>query len=148
MSTSTMLRPMGKTAKSHEDGDDEHQRRKKMHDGVGAEWNNIFLGERFDAVSDRLKKAVGTDAIRPETILHAAEALALEYRGEREEARIDGDNGDDAEEHAGSVGWSAVGKNPTSQLAQDYENLVEISKNGAPRRGDSRTWASFSCRHR
>ena len=85
---------MGST---HEDRNHEHQRRKEMHDGVGAKRNNVFLGERLDAIGDWLQKTVGADAIRPNTILDPAQPLALEDRCEREEAGKDADDGDDAE---------------------------------------------------
>jgi hypothetical protein len=55
MSTSTMLRPTGKHREAHENRDHEHQWRKEMHGGVGTKRNNVFLGERLDAVGDRLQ---------------------------------------------------------------------------------------------
>ena len=96
-----------------------------MHDCIGAEGNNVFLGERLDAVGDRLKKAVGAHAIGAEAVLDAAQALALEDCGEREEAGKDADDGDDAEHHA-RRGPQRGGQKSHQPIAQEDEDLVEI----------------------
>ncbi len=101
MSTSTMLRPMGSTAKPMKTATTSTSGARKCTDRVGAERNDVFLGQRFDAVGDGLEKAEGADAVGAETVLDAAQAFALEDCGEREEAGKDADNGDDAEHDAG-----------------------------------------------
>ncbi len=50
-----MLRPMGSTAKPRKTAGDQKQRRQQMHDLVRGAGNDIFLGQRLDAVGDGLK---------------------------------------------------------------------------------------------
>ena len=45
---------------------------------VRAERDDIFFGQRLDAVGDRLEEAGGADAVRAVAVLHAAQAFALE----------------------------------------------------------------------
>ena len=63
-----------------------------MHDAVGADRDNVFLGKRLDAVGNGLQNSERSHAIWPETILHPSEALALEQRGDGEERRKHGED--------------------------------------------------------
>jgi hypothetical protein len=80
-----MLRPIGSTAKP---------RKTAMTSITGArnaqphprQRDDIFLGQRLDAVGDRLQDAERADAIGAEPILNAAQALALKHGGEGEDA--------------------------------------------------------------
>ena len=102
---------------------------RKCTDGVRAERNNVFLGERLDAVGDRLEKAERAHAVRANPVLDAAQAFALEDRGEREEAGKDADDGDDAEQHARSR-LQRGGQKADEPIAQEDEDLVEIREEG------------------
>ena len=92
----------GQNRETHEDRDNEHERSEKMHRRVGAERNNVFLGQRLDAIGNRLKETEWADAIRAKTVLDAAKALALEHCGQREEAGKYANDGDNTEQHARS----------------------------------------------
>jgi hypothetical protein len=86
-----------------------------MHRRIGAQGNNVFLGERLDAVGDRLQNAEAANAVGAEAILNAAEPLALEDRGEREERGEEADDGDDARAARRPQGCKLAGRTPTSQ---------------------------------
>ncbi len=58
-----------------------------MHRGIGAQRNDVFLGERLDAVGDGLEEAKGPDAIGADAILDAAQPLALKDCGQGKERR-------------------------------------------------------------
>ncbi len=98
MSTKHHVAAHGQDCEAHEDRGDKRERREEMHHGVGAERNDIFLGERLDAVGDWLEKAIGANAVGAETVLNAAQAFALKDSGERKKAGKDADDGDDAEQ--------------------------------------------------
>ena len=119
-----------------------------MNDGVGAERDNIFFGERLDAVGDRLKKAVGADAIWPEAILHAAQALALEDGGEREETGKTETIAMTPRTHAGRR-LKRGRQESYEPIAQEDEDLVEIYENGIHEEEIRRHGLAFSsCRLR
>ncbi len=100
MSTSTMLRPTGSTAKPMKTTTTRTTGARKCTTASALRRNNVFLGQRLDAVGDRLKNAEGADAIGTEAILHAAQALALENCRERKESGKDSDNSDHAQHNA------------------------------------------------
>jgi hypothetical protein len=51
----------------------------------GAAGDDVFLGERLDAVGHRLQESEGAGTVGAVTILHTTEALTLEYGGDGEE---------------------------------------------------------------
>ena len=71
--------------------------------------DDVFLGQRLDAVGDRLQEAEGADAVGAEAVLDAAEAFALEDGGEGEERGKDDEDGDDGEQD-GDDGLQACGQ--------------------------------------
>ncbi len=64
-----------------------------MHRSIGAQWNNIFLGQRLDAVGDGLQQAKRPDAIGPDAILDTPKPLALKDRRQGKERRKDANDG-------------------------------------------------------
>ncbi len=106
---------MGNTAKPMNDRNHQQHRREKMHRRVGAQGNNVFLGERLDAVGNRLQNAEGTDAIGAQPILHAAQSLALQQHGDRKQRRKHADDGRRHSSKTPATACHAAGKKPTSQ---------------------------------
>jgi len=66
-----------------------------MHNSICTQRNNIFLGERLDAVSNRLQNSQRTNAIRAKTILNAPQSLALQDRSQSKDAGESRDDGND-----------------------------------------------------
>jgi hypothetical protein len=53
-----------------------------MNDMVCCGRHEVFLGERLEAVSQRLEDAIGSHPVGSVTILYAAEAFPLEKRAD------------------------------------------------------------------
>jgi len=85
---------------SQQHGDEQRDGGEEVDDLVRRARDDIFLDERLDAVGDELAKARKPDvrerdahAVGPDAVLDAAQALALNDRGEREEQREDREDG-------------------------------------------------------
>ena len=74
-----------------------------MHRRIRAQRNDVFLGQRFDAVGNRLQKTVGPYAVGAKPILHAAQPLALQPHGDRKQRRKDTDDGRRIDQYTGSA---------------------------------------------
>ncbi len=109
----------GQNRVAHEDDDDQQHRREEVHDRIGAERNDVFLGQRLDAVGDGLKEAVGADAIGAVAVLHAAQALALKQNRDRKKSREGDNDADDREQHHGNMlQRRREGNSPASDSAE------------------------------
>ena len=95
-----------------------------MHGSIGARGDDVFLGQRLDAVGNRLKKAERADAVRPQPILDAGQSLALEDCGQREERRKEADDGRHAEQHAGRR-LPRRGKKTDQPVPEQNEDLIQ-----------------------
>ena len=80
-------------------GADQHQRRGEMHDLVGRSGYDVFLGERFQCVRDRLKHAIRTNAIRTIAVLNSCKPFAFKDGSDGEEGGKYDDDGDDGYQH-------------------------------------------------
>ena len=115
MSTSTMLRPMGSTAKPMKTATTSSTGARKCTARIGAQRNNVFLGQRLDAVGDRLQNAERPHAIRPEAILHAPQPLALQDRRSAQTAPGKRQTMATTPSSTPATGCNAAGRKPTSQ---------------------------------
>jgi len=77
-----------------QEGWNRHQEwRQHMEEAVRVAGDNVLFGQHFDGVGDGLDRPIAWRAIRPGTVLHAADDLAL--HGREDEDRRDADDQQD-----------------------------------------------------
>ena len=113
-----------------------------MHHRIGAQGDDVFFGQRLDAVGNGLEKSEGTNAVGTEAVLNAGQSLALEDRGQGKERRKKADDGRHAEQHSCRRLPRSRQKADQPVLEQN-ENLVQILDHRLrPLSGDGR---GFGC---
>ena len=108
---------------------DQKDRRQKMHRVVRGDWDDVFLGERLDAVGDGLQEAAGADAVWPVAVLDAAQALALEPGGECEQ-RSEDDNDGRNRQDGRAERMNGGGEIAQQPVCGKDEDLIELLRQG------------------
>ncbi len=122
--------------------DDQQQRRQKVHHLVGGAGNDVFFGQRLDAVGNRLEKACRADTIGAVTILHSAQAFAFQNGRDGEQEGEYDHNGNDRQNDIRN------GLEPCRQIADEAmlhndKNLIGLLDGGKSflaRRRDTVCW--------